>query len=309
MTVENITPASNLIVIDSGVTDYSYVFDAIEISHIKAQVQQTDGNVINLTYTTDYTVVAASDPLVGGTVTLSGAVLTAYDGDNLVIYRVTPPEQTTSLPNQGPYYAETVEAMDDKAMMLQQENEYATDLSLKVNIGQTAPIVEIGADGTTLIYDASGNLVEGPSASSITGAEAAAAAAAASEAAAAASAANAASDESAAAASAAAAAQSAADAAAIVAAGTLITTTSTDKPLLFGEHVFVSSGVAVVEITLPVPTVEVPNYRCEVRNFGVFGTLLKNIGGDVLIDFDGGTVVTNLNGTVYLTPLPTVLAN
>ena len=117
MTVANLPTFSTPVTVASGVNTYTFGFDAYDLPHVKVQVTASDGTVTVLTYETDYTVAMAEDPNVGGTVTVSATLAVA----SVVLFRETAKEQTTSLPNQGPYFAETIERELDRQTMVSQE--------------------------------------------------------------------------------------------------------------------------------------------------------------------------------------------
>jgi hypothetical protein len=149
MTVADVAPFSTPVTVVDGVNTYTYAFDAYDIEHVKVQVTASDGDISYLTYGTDYSVVAADAPSIGGTVTVT-ASLTA--GDEVVLYRDTDLAQVTNLPNQGAYFAETVEREFDRQAMVTQEQSRDNDLALAYPLGSTADAVfPEPIDGRTLV--------------------------------------------------------------------------------------------------------------------------------------------------------------
>lgn len=132
MTVANIPTFSTSVDVVAGVSTYTYSFDAYDVSHVKVQVTAADGTKTILTYGTDYTVEAAASPEVGGTVTVTAALV---EGSGVVLYRETEKAQTTSLPNQGPFFAETIERELDRQTMVAQEAGRDVDRGVKLALG------------------------------------------------------------------------------------------------------------------------------------------------------------------------------
>ena len=134
MTVANIPAFSEPVTVVEGVDTYTFDYN-VELA-TEVQVQVTDNGVVSyLTYGDDYTVVKADAPAVGGTITVT-AELTV--GAEVVSFRQTGLAQDTSLPNQGPYFAKTVEEALDRITMLAQEAARDSALALQYPVGSTA---------------------------------------------------------------------------------------------------------------------------------------------------------------------------
>lgn len=170
MTVTDIEPFETPLAVSAAVTEYTFRFGAEEENHVQAQIQYADGTLVDLTQPADYTVVLDTENP-GGTIVLTAAAAATYDGAEIVSYRVTPNTQPVVLPNQGPFFAETLESMSDRLTRQVQETDYNSSRSLRIPIGQTAGIVVPGPAGTVPLWDAEGNLLgTGPSANDITAA-------------------------------------------------------------------------------------------------------------------------------------------
>ena len=134
MTVANIPAFSEPVTVVEGVDTYTFDYN-VELA-TEVQVQVTDNGVVSyLTYGDDYTVVKADAPAVGGTITVT-AELTV--GAEVVSFRQTGLAQDTRLPNQGPYFAKTVEEALDRITMLAQEAARDSALALQYPVGSTA---------------------------------------------------------------------------------------------------------------------------------------------------------------------------
>lgn len=145
-----------------------------------------------LTLTTDYTVDGVGNST--GNITLvnssqawltGGFLLNTY---RIIIRRVRPLKQSTSIRNLGPYYAATHEDQFDDAVMIAQQQQDHIDRSMKLpetfqtsDFDPTIPALLSGTASVCLITDPTGKFwAVGPTASAISGAQAAATAAAAS---------------------------------------------------------------------------------------------------------------------------------
>lgn len=91
---------------------------------------------------TDYSVSGATNPA-GGNVTypISGSPLTSTE--RLTILRVTPLTQATDLPNQGPFFGNTVEEMVDKLTRIAQDHEERLDRTPAADVTATSPTLTV----------------------------------------------------------------------------------------------------------------------------------------------------------------------
>jgi hypothetical protein len=136
-----------------------------------ATIVTPDGLVVELDPDTDFTVDPAENLTGAGDLTLSGAIFTEYEGAKLYINRDTSLEQGWL----GQMTREKgLEAQLDATVMAVQEQAALRRRILR----STEPLAPIapGADGEVLMWDG-GNLVAGPTASDVAGAQAAAEAA------------------------------------------------------------------------------------------------------------------------------------
>ena len=105
---------------NGATTEFAYTFRILDKTHLQVVKTSTAGVDSTLTVDTDYTVTGVGDALGGNVV----ATTAPASGEKITIIRNVPLTQETDLQNQGAYYADVVETMDDKAMMaIQQLNE------------------------------------------------------------------------------------------------------------------------------------------------------------------------------------------
>ncbi len=159
MTVSNLPVATTAVTVTAGVTTYNFGFAVQDASYVKVEVADTNGNLSYLTYGTDYTVALADAPALGGVVTVT-ATLTA--GHNVVIYRDTAIVQDAALPNQGPFFAKTIEGKLDQLTMVAQEAADEAKRSIKVPRGASVATDAQGiGPGEVPRYKADGTGFEG----------------------------------------------------------------------------------------------------------------------------------------------------
>jgi hypothetical protein len=123
-----------------------------EVYVIKTSSAGTD---TDLTETTDYTLTGAGSTS-GGSVTLITALAI---GEELTIYRVVEPVQTTSIRNQAAFYPEIHESVFDKLVMMVQQITDVVKRSLKMPVTSSVDFVfprEAYAD-KLLAFDVNGN--------------------------------------------------------------------------------------------------------------------------------------------------------
>lgn len=118
----------------TGPLYFSFVF--LDDSQITVE-KTTAGVTAVLTANVDYTVAGAGSDS-GGSVTLTVALAI---GSSLTVTRTVPVEQATSLPNQGPYFASTIEAALDYVTMIcqQLQGQITSNLFLGLGILATDP--------------------------------------------------------------------------------------------------------------------------------------------------------------------------
>ena len=118
MTIANL-PNYALFVGTGSTGPFTFSFVFLDNAEISATVTDLSGNVTNLTQNIGYSVSGAGSDT-GGSVTLAVALTTGYI---LTVTRTMPIEQDTSLPNQGPFFATTIEAALDYLTMICQQLE------------------------------------------------------------------------------------------------------------------------------------------------------------------------------------------
>jgi hypothetical protein len=130
------TPAfSEPVTVVNGVNTYTFDFDAYALQDVRVQVTDPAGNIDYLDYQTDYTVAFVPLPSYGGVVTIT---LPLTVGSQVVLFRDTGLAQATALPNQGPFFAKTVEKALDRLTMVTQDQAREVSLALSYPIGSTA---------------------------------------------------------------------------------------------------------------------------------------------------------------------------
>lgn len=119
------------------------------------------------------TVVPPSEYTITGIGTPSGEVTYPLAGSpiasthKLIISRDTPITQTTTVSNQTAYFPEVAEGVWDRLTLIAQEAAAGLARGYKVPAGQVGKILHPGAENKTLMFDASGNIIEGPDASQV----------------------------------------------------------------------------------------------------------------------------------------------
>jgi len=172
-----------------------FAYDFLILANTDIQVYHVDsaGAATLLTLTTDYTVSGVS-VAGGGNVTLTAAYAVAgtpSGSESILMLGETAKTQLTNLLQNGAYNAEVQEAIGDKLTLIanefQRELDRSLTLALSDNASSVSPILPVAAADKSFIWNATGTaLIEGPTASEISGAVTSAAAAAVSAAAAAA---------------------------------------------------------------------------------------------------------------------------
>lgn len=184
MTITSAVNRSGPYIGDGYASEFDCKFRVFDRRHVKV-VRDISGVETVLELDTHYTVTGVG--AAQGTIVLTAPLPV---GHKLTLLPSLPFTQEIDLEDQGAYYAETIERGFDLAVM--------RDLQLKEMVGRAVMIppsiglpmtITPGSEGESLAFDASGNLVPGPSISSVhtasqTAVEAAAAAEAASTAAA-----------------------------------------------------------------------------------------------------------------------------
>jgi archaellin len=95
-----------------------FLFTFVFLDDSQISVEKTTAGVTTaLTPNVDFTVSGAGSDS-GGSVTLTVALAV---GSSITVTRTVPIEQDTSLPNQGPYFAATIEAAFDYLTMICQQ--------------------------------------------------------------------------------------------------------------------------------------------------------------------------------------------
>lgn len=188
----------------NGVTDsFSFSFTIYVSTDLVVTFTDTDGSETTLTEgagATNYSVTVASYPG-GGSITYpasAGTKLTS--AQTITIKRVIPLTQTTDLENQGGYFPEVQELQFDRGIVIAQQQQEEINRALKIPVsddsGAALDIPTPSANRVIGIWNAGATaIVEGPTASEISGASGNATAAAASAVAAATSETNAATSE------------------------------------------------------------------------------------------------------------------
>lgn len=148
---------------NGAATEFPYTFKIPLSTDLRVYLTElATGIVTNLT-TAQYSISGLGEPA-GGAVTypLSGSPLAA--GNTLTIERVIPYTQTSAIPNQGAFYANTTEAVLDRlVMMMQQINAYHSR-SVRAPTSDDPldemPVAELRAN-KTLGFDSEGQPIVG----------------------------------------------------------------------------------------------------------------------------------------------------
>lgn len=163
-------------------TVFPYVFKILLTTDLVVVVTDTLDNETVLSYPSDYDISNVGGAL-GGNVTLTTALTAAYQ---ITIRRLRPLTQTTSIHNDGEYYAKLHEDAFDKLLMVDQQQQEQIDRSLKAFLAED-PLMNLtlpkmyGVLQRVIGTNTSGNgLILGPTFDEIENAENAAADAAAS---------------------------------------------------------------------------------------------------------------------------------
>lgn len=126
-------------------------------------VKNVGGVRTELSYPGDYSFVAASLGLGGGSITLAADLEV---GERLTISGSTPIDQIVEYRNQGPYDAETHEGSYDKLTLIVQEQQDALNRSVKLptdSVVAVAPYLDTPVAGAILQYNADASaIVAGP---------------------------------------------------------------------------------------------------------------------------------------------------
>jgi hypothetical protein len=141
---------------------YSFNMTFFANSQIGVTTTDLTGNITTLTQNIDYTISVPAKNSVGeyagGSVTLTSALPTGY---TLTITRTLPLSQSTQLPNQGPFYAPTIEAgFDYLTMITQQLQRNIDEGSIQGPQGPTGPQGEPGIQGNVGVQGPTG--AQGP---------------------------------------------------------------------------------------------------------------------------------------------------
>lgn len=110
---------------------YTFNFRIFAASELRVVRADTEGNETVLALTTNYTVPTSSIDAASGQITLTAGNLPA--GYTLLIRRVLPLTQGTDLRNTGAAYRETLERMQDRAIMLMQQLQNQLTRSFKLS--------------------------------------------------------------------------------------------------------------------------------------------------------------------------------
>lgn len=158
----------------AGQTVYGFDFQALAASHVSASFNDVSaGTTITLTQGVDFSVQGVGLAN-GGTITLLASAPTAAVGDRVTIFGSIPIERPNDYQQSGDFLAATVNDEEDTQIQIMQELRRDIDRSVRLPIGSTPPEITIGEENETLIFDANGNLIGGPTVGEIEGAASAA---------------------------------------------------------------------------------------------------------------------------------------
>lgn len=151
-------------------TVFPYNFIIPDTDSAVVQLLEIATNTITVLTPSQYSITGINNAS-GGEVTypLTGTPLAATH--RIQILRVTNPVQEVSVNNQSAYNAGVVEGVWDRLTLMAQDNADDLNRALKAPFGQTGPVLFTGVAGTVPMYDASGNLVQGPSGDQISSAQ------------------------------------------------------------------------------------------------------------------------------------------
>lgn len=113
-------------------TAFDFDFRILDEDHIQVILANVNGDETVQTLTTDYTVTGVG-AIGGGQVIM---IVPPETGETLTIIRNVPFTQETDLENQGAYYAETIEAALDAAVMRDQQMQEVLSRTVKLNVSQ-----------------------------------------------------------------------------------------------------------------------------------------------------------------------------
>lgn len=152
---------------NGATTAFSYPVKFLANTDLVVVLQSASGVQTVKTISTHYTVTGAGGPS-GGTVTMLTAPAT---GETLRLYRATARQQIVDLENSSRNDAGAVELQLDRTIMTIQDLATLVDRAWKAAVGSSGKTITAGASGTVAMFDASGNLGEGPSAGEISNAQ------------------------------------------------------------------------------------------------------------------------------------------
>lgn len=115
-------------------TVFPYVFKILLLTDLVVVVTDLNQNETTLIYPTDYTI-SGLNSANGGNVILAVALTNLYQ---ITVRRLRPLTQTTSIKNDGEYYAKLHEDAFDKLLMVDQQQQEQIDRSLKVFLAEDA---------------------------------------------------------------------------------------------------------------------------------------------------------------------------
>lgn len=157
-----------------GATDtYTYSFKIFSATDLDVKIEDDEGEITTLVYPTDFTITGVG-LTTGGTITLTAGDLDA--GFKIVIRRIRPITQTTSIRNETTYYASTHENTFDKLVMIDQQQQEQIDRSLKLadtaiasEFDPTLPAL-LEANHTLVVNSTGNGLALGPTPDQLSGA-------------------------------------------------------------------------------------------------------------------------------------------
>jgi hypothetical protein len=121
---------------NGATTIFPYGFKITDKSHIRVVLLNANGTTRDLSLADGDFIVSGAGNAAGGSIKLTVA---PRSGEKITLLRNLPFTQETDLPNQGPYFAETVESRFDLTVMQIQAVKEITDRSFKVEPGQEVP--------------------------------------------------------------------------------------------------------------------------------------------------------------------------
>jgi hypothetical protein len=121
---------------NGATTIFPYGFKIADESHIRVVLLNANGTTRDLSLADGDFIVSGTGNATGGSIELTVA---PGIGEKVTLLRKLPFTQETDLPNQGPYFAETVESRFDLTVMQIQAVKEITDRAFKVEPGQEVP--------------------------------------------------------------------------------------------------------------------------------------------------------------------------